>query len=313
MSETLETFATLTFPFGSYGAGIQLQKNNGQNKIHGSAGRWQTYVSILLWAGELTCLVLAAIFSVMLDMDVKHVDDPAIVGNGHFADRLHTSLLLNSIAFCIRACAVALVVLTNLTTCGVPGCARAVADFFFMGNVWSSGRQSGTRTSCIMIWWFIGQLTFLLPMITLMILVLGNDIGTVLAKSCLQLGMEECSWECAFKYSPFTSFDSAYGHTFTKPITTLYTLSYLLYFGAAFVRIFRNTVLFLCVRTIVGNNPLSHNTVGDDQRVVQTAVDATLASSIGFAKNKNLQEVTYGFETDGIRKRGGGPVRFDLI
>tara|TARA_Y100000817_G_scaffold302288_1_gene283110 strand:- start:567 stop:1496 length:930 start_codon:yes stop_codon:yes gene_type:complete len=306
MSEVLKTFASLLFPFG-FGAGVQLAPTkDGDAKVHGSASKWQTYLSLILWVVELGSLILAAVFALLLQADIKLIDDEAITGGDDVSKRLNDNLLLNSIAFVARAALVAFVVLVNLSSCTIPAVASTVSSYLFCGDIWKSGRSSSSgRKTCLMVWFVLEQLVFLLPMVTMVMLTLGNDIGTVLSKSCLQLGKDECGWDCALAYSPFTTFEET-GHTFTRPVTGLYVISYLLYFIAAGVRLFRNTVLFLCTRTLVGNNATSHNSVGTDAKEVEEAIVSTLSGA-----SKSREEITYSFNDGGARKRVSG--RSDLL
>ena len=299
MSEVLQTFASMLFPMG-FGAGVQVLPKQGKAKVHGSASKWQTYLSILLWVVELGSLVLAAVFALLLQQDITLIDDEAITGGDDMAKRLNTNLLLNTIAFMTRAVFVAFVVLVNLSSCTIPAVAGTISSYLFCGDIWNKNRTSkGARNTCLLIWFFLEQVIFLLPLVTMVMLTLGNDIAGVLSKSCLQLGMEECGWECALKYSPFTTFEDTSGHTFTRPVTGLYVMAYVLYFIAALVKIFRNSILYLCTRTLVGNNATSHNSVGTDGKAVEEAISATITGA-----SKSREEITYSFN-EGVRNRGG--------
>lgn len=299
MSEVLQTFASMLFPMG-FGAGVQVLPKQGKAKVHGSASKWQTYLSILLWVVELGSLVLAAVFALLLQQDITLIDDEAITGGDDMAKRLNTNLLLNTIAFMTRAVFVAFVVLVNLSSCTIPAVAGTISSYLFCGDIWNKNRTSkGARNTCLLIWFFLEQVIFLLPLVTMVMLTLGNDIAGVLSKSCLQLGMEECGWECALKYSPFTTFEDTSGHTFTRPVTGLYVMAYVLYFIAALVKVFRNSILYLCTRTLVGNNATSHNSVGTDGKAVEEAISATITGA-----SKSREEITYSFN-EGVRNRGG--------
>jgi len=288
----------MLFPMG-FGAGVQVSPKEGKAKVHGSVSKWQTYLSVLLWVLELGSLVLAAVFALLLQEDIKLIDDEAITGGGDLAERLNTNLLLNTIAFMTRAVFVGFVVIVNLSSCSVPAIAGTVSNYLFCGDIWNKNRTSkGSRNSCLLVWFFLEQVVFLLPLVTMVMLTLGNDIAGVLSKSCLQLGMDECGWECALKYSPFTTFEET-GHTFTRPVTGLYVMAYLLYFIAALVKVFRNSILYLCTRTLLGNNATSHNSVGTDGKAVEEAITATLNGA-----SKSREEITYSFN-DGVRNRGG--------
>ena len=288
----------MLFPMG-FGAGVQVSPKEGKAKVHGSVSKWQTYLSLLLWVLELGSLVLAAVFALLLQEDIKLIDDEAITGGGDLAERLNTNLLLNTIAFMTRAVFVGFVVIVNLSSCSVPAIAGTVSNYLFCGDIWNKNRTSkGSRNSCLLVWFFLEQVVFLLPLVTMVMLTLGNDIAGVLSKSCLQLGMDECGWECALKYSPFTTFEET-GHTFTRPVTGLYVMAYLLYFIAALVKVFRNSILYLCTRTLLGNNATSHNSVGTDGKAVEEAITATLNGA-----SKSREEITYSFN-DGVRNRGG--------
>lgn len=288
----------MLFPMG-FGAGVQVSPKEGKAKVHGSVSKWQTYLSLLLWVLELGSLVLAAVFALLLQEDIKLIDDEAITGGGDMAERLNTNLLLNTIAFMTRAVFVGFVVIVNLSSCSVPAIAGTVSSYLFCGDIWNKNRTSkGSRNSCLLVWFFLEQVVFLLPLVTMVMLTLGNDIAGVLSKSCLQLGMDECGWECALKYSPFTTFEET-GHTFTRPVTGLYVMAYLLYFIAALVKVFRNSILYLCTRTLLGNNATSHNSVGTDGKAVEEAITATLNGA-----SKSREEITYSFN-DGVRNRGG--------
>jgi len=288
----------MLFPMG-FGAGVQVSPKEGKAKVHGSVSKWQTYLSVLLWVLELGSLVLAAVFALLLQEDIKLIDDEAITGGGDLAERLNTNLLLNTIAFMTRAVFVGFVVIVNLSSCSVPAIAGTVSSYLFCGDIWNKNRTSkGSRNSCLLVWFFLEQVVFLLPLVTMVMLTLGNDIAGVLSKSCLQLGMDECGWECALKYSPFTTFEET-GHTFTRPVTGLYVMAYLLYFIAALVKVFRNSILYLCTRTLLGNNATSHNSVGTDGKAVEEAITATLNGA-----SKSREEITYSFN-DGVRNRGG--------
>lgn len=300
MSEVLQTMASLLFPFG-YGAGVQVVPDSqGDAKVHGSASKWQTYISLILWVVELGSIVLAAVFAVLLQMDITLIDDESITGGNDLSERLNANLLLNSIAFITRAALVAFVVLVNLSSCTIPAVASTVSSYLFCGDIWGSSGRSSARSSCLMVWFIIEQLIFLAPLGTMVALTLGNDIGSVLSKSCLQLGQNECGWECALAYSPFTTFEAS-GHTFTRPVTGLYVMSYLLYFLGAGVRLFRNTIMFLLTRTLVGNNATSHNSVGTDANEVESAIQSTLSGA-----SKVREEITYSFKNDGVRQRQSG-------
>lgn len=298
MSEVLQTFASMLFPYG-FGAGVQVSPKEGKAKVHGSASKWQTYLSVLLWVLELGSLIFAAVFALLLQEDIKLIDDEAITGGGELAERLNTNLLLNTIAFMTRAVFVAFVVIVNLSSCSVPAIAGTVSSYLFCGDIWNGNRTNkSARNTCLLVWFFLEQVVFLLPLVTMVMLTLGNDIAGVLSKSCLQLGMEECGWECALKYSPLTTFEET-GHTFTRPVTGLYVMAYLLYFIAALVKVFRNSILYLCTRTLLGNNATSHNSVGTDGKAVEEAITATLNGA-----SKSREEITYSFN-DGVRNRGG--------
>ena len=301
MSEVLQTMASLLFPFG-FGAGVQLAPTkDGDAKVHGSASKWQTYLSLLLWVLELGSVVLAAVFALLLQMDIQLIDDEAITGGDDISARLNTNLLLNSIAFITRASLVTFVVLVNLSSCTIPAVASTVSSYLFCGDIWGSGPKSSGRNTCLMVWFVLEQLIFLAPLATMVMLTLGNDIGSVLSKSCLQLGKDECGWDCALAYSPFAMFEET-GHTFTRPVTGLYVMSYLLYFIAAGVRLFRNTILFLCTRTLVGNNATSHNSVGTNAKEVEEAIVSTLSGA-----SKTREEITYSFNDEGgMRNRASG-------
>lgn len=299
MSEVLQTFASMLFPYG-FGAGVQVSPNQGKAKVHGSASKWQTYLSLLLWVIELGALVLAAVFAILLQQDIKLIDDENITGGDEMAKRLNTNLLLNTIAFVTRAAFVAFVVIVNLSSCSIPAVAGTVSSYLFCGDIWNGNRTSkGARNTCLLVWFFLEQVVFLLPLFTMVMLTLGNDIAGVLSKSCLQLGMDECGWECALKYSPFTTFEETAGHTFTRPVTGLYVFSYLLYFTAAVVKVFRNSILYLCTRTLLGNNATSHNSVGSDGQQVEEAIAQTISGA-----SKSREEITYSFN-EGVRNRGG--------
>ncbi len=298
MSEVLQTFASMLFPYG-FGAGVQVSPKEGKAKVHGSASKWQTYLSVLLWVLELGSLIFAAVFALLLQEDIKLIDDEAITGGGELAERLNTNLLLNTIAFMTRAVFVAFVVIVNLSSCSVPAIAGTVSSYLFCGDIWNGNRTNkSARNTCLLVWFFLEQVVFLLPLVTMVMLTLGNDIAGVLSKSCLQLGMEECGWECALKYSPLTTFEET-GHSFTRPVTGLYVMAYLLYFIAALVKVFRNSILYLCTRTLLGNNATSHNSVGTDGKAVEEAITATLNGA-----SKSREEITYSFN-DGVRNRGG--------
>ena len=298
MSEVLQTFASMLFPYG-FGAGVQVSPKEGKAKVHGSASKWQTYLSVLLWVLELGSLIFAAVFALLLQEDIKLIDDEAITGGGELAERLNANLLFNTIAFMTRAVFVAFVVIVNLSSCTVPAIAGTVSSYLFCGDIWNGNRTNkSARNTCLLVWFFLEQVVFLLPLVTMVMLTLGNDIAGVLSKSCLQLGMEECGWECALKYSPLTTFEET-GHTFTRPVTGLYVMAYLLYFIAALVKVFRNSILYLCTRTLLGNNATSHNSVGTDGKAVEEAITATLNGA-----SKSREEITYSFN-DGVRNRGG--------
>ena len=301
MSEILASFATLTFPFG-IGAGIQVKPSkDSELEVRGSITSYETYFSVLLWVVELGALILAAIFALLLQGDIELIEDEAITGGDDLAKRLNTNLMLNSIAFVTRAVFVGIVVLVNLSSCSIPAVARTVGDYLFCGNIWDGERGSkGARNTCLMIWFVLEQLVFLGPLLTLVMLTQGNDIGNVLSKSCLQLGMD-CDTECALKYSPFATFEETSGHTFTRPVTGLFVMSFALYLIAAAVRLFRNTAVFLCVRTLLGNNATSHNSIGTSKDEVETAIKGAISGA-----SKLNEEVTYSFNADGgPRKRKG--------
>jgi len=303
MSEVLQTFASMLFPYG-FGAGVQVSPQQGKAKVHGSASKWQTYLSLLLWVIEVGSLILAAIFAFLLQQDITLVDDDAITGGNDAAKRLNANLVLNTIAFMARAVFVGFVVIVNLSTCTVPAVAGTVANYIFCGDIWNANRTNkGVRNTCLLAWFFIEQVIFLLPFVSMVMLTLGNDIAGVLSKSCLQLGMNECGWECALKYSPFATFEETGKGTFTRPITGLYVMAYLLYFIAALVKTFRNSILYLCTRTLVGNNATSHNSVGTDGEAVEKAITATLTGA-----SKAREEITYSFNDGtggGMRNRNG--------
>ena len=297
MSEVFNTFVSMLFPYG-FGAGVQVSPKQGKAKVHGSASKWQTYLSLLLWVAELGALILAAVFATMLQQDIKLIDDEAITGGDEMAKRLNDNLMFNTAAFMARAIFVGFVVLVNLSSCSFPEVAGTVASYLFCGDIWSKERVSkGGRSTCLIVWLILEQVVFLLPLVTMVMLTLGNDIAGVLSKSCLQLGMDECGWECALKYSPFTTFEET-GHTFTRPVTGLYVMSYMLYLAAAVVKIFRNSILYLCTRTLVGNNATSHNSVGSDGPEVEEAIAQTLSGA-----SKAREEITYSFNDGGVRQR----------
>lgn len=302
MSQILASFSTLLFPFG-YGAGQQVAVENGKPKVHGSASKWSTYLSLLLWVAELTALVFAAVFTLLLQDDIRQIDDKTITGEDGHSERLNTNLLLNSIAFTTRAAFVAFVVVVNLSTCTFPAVGSTVQSSLFCGNIWNPNRVSaGGRRTCLLVWFFIEQIIFLLPMITMIVLTMG-DISTVLSKSCLQLKQEGCGWDCVFAYNPLTTFEEGAGHTFRRPVTTLFVFSYLLYFSAAGLRILRNTVLYLLTGTMVGNNAVSHNSISTNQNEVQTAIENTLSGA-----SKAREEITYSFQDENMNVRKRSPV-----
>lgn len=302
MSQILASFSTLLFPFG-YGAGQQVAVENGKAKVHGSASKWSTYLSLLLWVAELTALIFAAIFTLLLQDDIRQIDDKTITGEDGHTERLNTNLLLNSIAFVTRAAFVTFVVIVNLSTCTFPMVGKTAQSFLFCGNIWNSNRVvTGSRRTCLMVWFFIEQVLFLLPMITMIMLTMG-DISTVLSKSCLQLNQEECGWKCVFAYNPLTTFEEGAGHTFRRPVTSLFVFSYLLYFSAAGLRLLRNTVLYMLTGTMVGNSAVSHNSISTNQKEVQDAIESTLSGA-----SKIREEITYSFQDENMSVRKRSPV-----
>ena len=301
MSQILASFSTLLFPFG-YGAGQQVVVENGRPKVQGSAGKWTTYLSLLLWVAELTALIFAAAFTLLLHDDIRKIDDKTITGEDGHSERLNTNLLLNSIAFTARAAFVVFVVIVNLSTCTFPAVGSTAQRLLFCGNIWNPNRVStGSRKTCLLVWFFIEQILFLLPMITMIMLTMG-DVATVLSKSCLQLKQEECGWKCVFAYSPLTTFDGT-GHTFERPGTTLFVFSYLLYFSAAGLRLLRNTLLYVITGTMVGNSAVSHNSISTNQKEVQDAIESTLSGA-----SKLREEITYSFQDENRSVRKRSPV-----
>lgn len=302
MSQILSSFATLLFPFG-YGAGQQVAAStDGKAKVHGSASKWSTYLSLLLWVTELTALIFAAIFTILLHDDIRQIDDKTITGEDSHTERLNTNLLLNSIVFTARAIFVGIVVLVNLSTCTFPAVASTAQSFLFCGNIWDRNRvKAGSRRTCLLVWFFIEQVFFLAPLLSMVMLTMG-DISTVLSKSCLQLKQEACGWDCVFAYNPLTTFEEGAGHTFRRPVTSLFVFSYLLYFSAAGVRLIRNSLLYIISGTMVGNNVTTHNSISTDGKEVQDIIQSTLSGA-----SKVREEITYNFgaedDMDGLRKR----------
>lgn len=297
-------FTSLSFPTAAIGAGIQMKKDNEKVAVEGSNANWQTFYSILLWVVELAALWLAAIFTGLIQAQVTYLEEY------DHSDHLRSSIMFNTIAFYSRAIVVSAVVLINLGSCSSPGLARAVQQTICCGDMWTNKRSRQSRSTCLGLFWLLEQISFCLPAFAL-ILMSNNGISGVLSKQCLQQGDNACDSTCAFRYAPWDSFSKVIdGKAFSRPITALFMWSYILYFSSMFIRVFRTISIYLCLRTIVGNNATSHQTIGSAKSAVNDAVNSALGRIEKFSNTR--KEITYGFEKDLRQRNRGAPLRSDL-
>jgi hypothetical protein len=298
-------FTSLSFPTAAIGAGIQMKKDNEKVQVKGSSSNWQTWYAIILWVVELSALWAAAIACGLIQAQVTYLEDY------DHSDHLRSSIMFNTIAFYARAIVVSVVVLINLGSCSSPGVARAVQGTLCCGDMWTNKRSRQARSTCLGLFWMLEQISFCLPGIALAIMA-NNGISGVLSKQCLQQGDSGCDSTCAFRYTPWSTFSKVEeGKAFSRPITALFMWSYILYFSSMAIRIIRTISIYLCLRTIVGNNATSHQTIGSGEGAVNSAVNSALGRVEKFSNSK--QEITYSFDY-GVRKRNvGAPMRSDLI
>ncbi|MAU14020.1 MAG: hypothetical protein CMH46_00585 [Muricauda sp.] len=297
-------FTSLSFPTAAIGAGIQMKKDNEKVAVEGSNANWQTFYSILLWVVELAALWFAAIFTGLIQAQVTYLEEY------DHSDHLRSSIMFNTIAFYSRAIVVSAVVLINLGSCSSPGLARAVQQTICCGDMWTNKRSRQSRSTCLGLFWLLEQISFCLPAFAL-VLMSNNGISGVLSKQCLQQGDSACDSTCAFRYAPWDSFSKVEdGTAFSRPITALFMWSYILYFSSMFIRVFRTISIFLCLRTIVGNNATSHQTIGSGKGAVNDAVNTALGRVEKFSNIR--KEITYGFEKSLRQRNHGAPLRADL-
>ena len=298
-------FTSLSFPTAAIGAGIQMKKDDDKISVQGSTANYQTFVSVLLWLLELGALWMAAIYAGLIQAQVTYVEEY------DHSDHLRSSIMFNTIAFYTRAIIVSAVVLINVGSCTSPGLARAIQGTLCCGDMWTNKRSRQTRSTCLGVYWLLEQITFCLPGISLFIMS-NNGISGVLSKQCLQQGDSACDSTCAFRYAPWDTFSKVEeGKAFSRPLTALFIWSYILYFASMAIRILRTISIYLCLRTIVGNNATSHQTVGSGLKTVNDAVNSALGRVEKFSNTR--QEVVYNFE-NGVRQRNNGaPLRSDLI
>lgn len=298
-------FTSLSFPTAAIGAGIQMKKNDNKIAVEGSLSSYQSFLSVLLWVVELGALWVAAIYAGLIQSQVTYMEEY------EHSDHLRSSIMFNTIAFYMRAIVVSVVVLINLGSCSSPGLARTIQSSFCCGDMWTNKRSRQTRSTCLGVYWLLEQITFCLPGLSLLIMS-NNGISGVLSKQCLQQGDAACDSTCAFRYAPWDSFSQVTdGTAFSRPVTALFVWTYILYFSSIGIRILRTISIYLCIRTIVGNNATSHQTVGSGLNTVNDAVNNALGRVEKFSNER--KEVVYNFES-GVRQRNNGaPIRADLL
>ncbi len=298
-------FTSLSFPTAAIGAGIQMKKEDDKVKVRGSMSHWQTWYSILLWVVELGALWLAAIYAGIIQAEVTYMEEY------DHSDHLRSSIMFNTIAFYSRAIFVSVVVLINLGSCSSPGFARAVQETLCCGDMWSSSRSRQPRSTCLGIYWLLEQISFALPVLSLLLLS-NNGISGVLSKQCLQQGDAACDSSCAFRYAPWDSFSNVKdGEAFSRPITALFVWTYILYFSSVAIRIIRTISIYLCLQTIVGNNATSHQTIGEGDKTVNAEVRSALSRVEKFSNART--ERVYTFDNNLRQRNSGAPIRSDLI
>ena len=301
MSQFLETFATLVFPFGIYGCGIQLKKYDGKVEIYGSSDYATTYFSFIFWTAEITSLVLSAILSIVFVTSVDFANVEKEI-NSDIVENITFASNLNMIVFIVRAGFMFLVYIINTFSCCTFECARCTSSYLFCGNVWFSTKKAA-RNICLILWLIIGQILFLAPAYTLYYMIIHN-IGSVLTKSCLQMGANACGTACIMKYMPWETFE--FNGTTHKPMLSIFIWMYILYFAAPVIRILRQILLYMCINTIVGNNATTHNSVSNEKSVVNDVI-VTLLNQPRKGGNYGYQEVYQpqlrNRQNDGLRHR----------
>lgn len=302
----LSVFTSLSFPTAAIGAGVQMKKDDDNVQVEGSTSSYQTWLSILLWVVELGALWVAAIYAGLIQAQVTYLEEY------DHSDHLRSSIMFNTIAYYARAIFVSIVVLINLGSCSSPGVARAVQGTLCCGDMWTNKRSRQARSTCLGIYWLLEQISFVLPGIALL-LMSNNGISGVLSKQCLQQGDSACDATCAFRYAPWDSFTKVEdGKAFSRPVTALFVWTYILYFSSIAIRLIRTISIYLCLRTIVGNNATSHQTIGSGKSAVNSAVNAAIGRVERFSNSK--QETTYMFNNSGLRQRNSAaPMRADLM
>lgn len=298
-------FTSLSFPTAAIGAGIQMKKDDDRVEVSGSISHWQTWYSILLWVVELGALWIAAVYAGLIQAQVTYLEEY------DHSDHLRSSIMFNTIAFYGRAIVVSVVVLINLGACSSPSLARTIQGTLCCGDMWTNSRSRQTRSTCLGVYWLLEQISFALPGISLL-LMSNNGISGVLSKQCLQQGDSACDSSCAFRYAPWDSFSNVKdGEAFSRPITALFVWTYILYFSSIAIRILRTISIYLCLRTIVGNNAVSHQTVGSGKQTVNDAVNSALGRVERFSNTRT--EKVYTFDNNLRQRNHGAPMRADLI
>ena len=200
MAEFLETFASLCFPFGIYGAGIQLKKFDGKVEIFGSSDYFTTYFAFIMWTVEVASLVLAAILSYLFAFSIEFGEIERQL-NPDIVDHITQAVTVNMILFIVRAGFMFFVYIINTFSCCTFECARCTSSYLFCGNVWLTTEKT-SRNICLTLWLIFEQLLFLAPAYALYNMVIHN-IGSILSKNCLQMGESACNLDCAFNHMPW--------------------------------------------------------------------------------------------------------------
>lgn len=200
MSQFLETFATLCFPFGIFGCGIQIKKFDGKIEIFGSSDYVTTYFSFLLWTIEVASLATAAILSFLFASSIEFGEVEKQL-NEDIVTNVNQAVTINMIVFIVRAGFMFIIYIINTFSCCTFECARCTSSYLFCGNVWFTTEKQ-SRNICLTLWLLLDQLLFLAPAYALYNMVIHN-IGSVLSKNCLQMGETACHLDCAFNHMPW--------------------------------------------------------------------------------------------------------------
>ena len=200
MVEFLETFATLCFPFGIYGAGIQLKKFDGKVEIYGSSDYFTTYFAFIMWTVEVSAVIAAAFLSFLFASSIEFGEIEKQL-NPDIVDHITEAVTINMILVIVRAGFMFFVYIINTFSCCTFECARCTSSYLFCGNVWLTNEKQ-SRNICLTLWLIFDQLVFLAPAYSLYNMVIHN-IGSILSKNCLQMGESACNLDCAFNHMPW--------------------------------------------------------------------------------------------------------------